>query len=164
MGWEVRIAFLHHSDVLQGSEMRTPGALLSSTNSNQQLRKGKEGKSTSYILVTRSFAKSVKRTVERGWTYSTGFLVRLFVLAVALLESPVYRDMLCCKRRKCVPPTTLFWGVLHQLPLPCAELRCPYVNYRALHQPASSWNVTARRLLLQFQPSWGVRLSSITWS
>lgn len=147
MGWEVWIAFLHHSDILQGSEMRTLGALLSNANSDQWLRKGREGKSTSYILVTRSFAKSVKRTVGRGWMYSTGFPVRLFVLAVAVLESPVYRDMLCCKRTKCVPPTTLFWGVLHRLPLSCTELQCPYANYKALHQSAGSWNVT-RSLLL----------------
>lgn len=55
--------------------------------------------------------------------------------------------MLCCKRTKCVPPTTLFWGVLSQLPLSCTELQCLYANYKALHQSAGSWNMT-RRLLV----------------
>lgn len=114
-----RIAFLPPSDVLQGSEIRTQGTLLSCSTPDLQFRRKREGKSTSYgIIVTRSFAKSVKRTLESGWTYTTGFPVCLFVLAVIVLESPAYGDVVSRKRRKCVPLTAfLCRGLISITPL-----------------------------------------------
>lgn len=71
-----RIAFLPHSDVLQGSKnLVNVVKLLNPWPSTSE----REGKSTSYgIILTRSFANSMKRTWESGWTYVTGFPVCLF--------------------------------------------------------------------------------------
>lgn len=59
----------------------------------------------SRILVSRSCAKSVKRPLERGWTYSTGFPVCEFVLAVAIHKSPD-TEIQCLARGEnmCHPP------------------------------------------------------------
>lgn len=79
------------SHVLQGSEIRTQGTLLSCSTPDLPLRRKREGKATSYrIIVTRSLAKSVKRPLKSQWTHMTGFPVCLFVLAVIVLESSAY--------------------------------------------------------------------------
>lgn len=90
--WEGRrIAFLPHSGVLQGSEIRTEGTLLSCSTPDLPVRRKREGKSTSYrIIITRSLAKPVKRPLKSRWTHMTGFPVCLFVLAVIILESSAY--------------------------------------------------------------------------